>query len=215
MLQFKRGAQARQALVRRGHNLVEQLLYGAAVMDEAHRLSGAEGAVLEVRLEQGFAPHLAADDRQHLLEGRSSGFHLEDLVRARALHDAGGVLNAPLDDHGIGLLRVDQVLLVQRMRRALVADDEPRRHLHAVGAHRQGGNEAFAVHDARGKDDWDVFDHLSRALQDDIPADVVVARMTAALEAGHGDDIGADLFRFHGGTGQRGPCASRSRRGCG
>jgi hypothetical protein len=79
------------------------------------------------------------------------------------------------------------------VHRRFLGRDEARAHVHALGAQRERRDERAAVgHTARG-DERDI-ELLRGARQQDEVRDIVLAGMTAALEAIHADGVAADLL---------------------
>ena len=120
---------------------------------------------------------------------------LEQAVDALVLQNPLGVAQRAHHQPGVELGGRDQRLLHVLMHRRFLGGDEARAHVHAGGAHRQRGDETARIrHAARG--DERNLQFLRRARQQDHVRHVVLAGMTAALEAIDADGVAADLFRL-------------------
>ena len=77
------------------------------------------------------------------------------------------------------------------MHRGLPRGDEAGAHVHALGTQCQRGDQAAPIGHAAGGDEGDR-QFVGRARQQDEVGDVVLARVTAALEAVDADRVAPD-----------------------
>ena len=89
-----------------------------------------------------------------LLGRRARGLQLLVLARELVVEHARRMAERAARDDGRTILRLEDEVLVVRMRDALLAHDETRAHLHSLRAERERRNDAARVRDAARRDDW-------------------------------------------------------------
>ena len=107
---------------------------------------------------------------------------LQELLHGGVDHDPLGVAQRAHDQPGVELGCGDDGVLDPLVDRGLLRGDESRAHVDAVGAHRQGRDQAAPVGLAAGRHERDL-ELVGGARQQDHVRHIVLARVTAALEA--------------------------------
>ncbi len=116
---------------------------------------------------------------------------LEQPVDRGVAQHAFGVAQRPHHESRVELGRGDDRLLDVLVHRRLLRRDEARAHVDAFGAERERSDQRSAVRHAAGCDERDL-QLLGCARQQDEVRHVVLAGMTAALEAVDADGVAAD-----------------------
>ena len=124
------------------------------------------------------------------LRSFSSSRSTAALVRTRSVLRSG-----PHDQAGVQFRRRDDRLLHLVVHRRFFRRDEAGAHIHAVGAHREGSDQAARIRHAAGRDKGNR-QFVGRTRQQDHIGDIVFARMAAALEPVHRYRVAADRLGF-------------------
>ena len=168
-------------------------------MDQARHHAAGPGPGVHFALEHD--PRVDAGDfPDDVLEADfvAEGFLLlEQLFHRRVVEHPLGVAQRAHDQPGLQLVGLDDGLFHIFVNRRLDCGHEAGSHVHALGAHRERGDERAPVGLAAGGDEGD-FKLVRGPWQQDHVGNVVLARVAGAFEAVDARGVAADALGLEG-----------------